>query len=298
MNDEQVVQRLRSALDEVANTAVPVPGERTVRGGLPAMRWVAIAASGVLVVGAAVAVAVNWRHSNTTNSGSSDAPGLTTTIAPPPTFPPTTAPNDLAMPYFLATADLAPGERSFGKPCCDQMVLAWARNGDPAQGFLVAAQDMSDSPQPPNTTPTATIVAIGDATLVVDSFGLTVEERDALAAQIVPGSGLPWVLPVDEWQFLAMSGPGTVEWTGQSFGAGEVMIKAGVGADVFFTLAAAPTVRTVTVAGLPGWAFDYTDGYTVVLWQHPESGRWVTMEIGIDLADRVDALIAAVVPAG
>ena len=85
---------------------------------------------------------------------------------------------------------------------------------------------------PATSTPSASNVLIDGTALIIDSYGITAEERDALAAQIVPGSGLPWVLPVDGWEWMGMeTGADRALWYHQTFG-GTVLLDAHFGAGI------------------------------------------------------------------
>ena len=136
---------------------------------------------------------------------------------------------------------------------------------------------------------------IGDQATAVASYGLTPQEQADLAAQIQPGSGLPWVLPVEGWAFLGMGvqTDGATRFTRYSNGTEAVDIAVGPLLDQFFTLATADTVEPVTVAGRAGWKATNADR-VYVMWPAADSGRWATMTIVPALADRVDGLIAAV----
>ncbi len=289
----QVIARLRTALDEVAAApAVAVAPLPTV--GWSGRRWLAVAASVVLVAGAVTAIAVNRgdRHS-VRPAGPSD------TTAPPNSSSNTPA----ALPYFLAAADLAPGPVGADECCLGEgeSVIAWAFAGDPSQGLLIAHGGYPQEGVPATSTPSATDVAIDGTTLVIDSYGLTAEGRDALAAQIVPGSGLPWILPADGWEWMGMETyADRALWYHQTFG-GTVLLDAHFGAGILLELTTATSVRATEVAGQPAWVAAYgadAGSTTRVFWRNPADGTWVRMTIPADLADRVDALIAAVVPAG
>ncbi len=288
-HDPQVIARVRAALDEVATTpavaVAPAPA-----AGSSGRRWLAIAASVVLVAGAVTAIAVNWSNRHSVGPAASDTTTPTTTPATTPT-----------MPYFLAAADLAPGPIG-ADPCClgeGESVIAWALGGDPSQGLLIAhggypQQDVSTG----TSTPSATGVVIDGTTLIIDSYGITAEERDALAAQIVPGSGLLWVLPVVGWEWMGMeTGADRALWYHQTFG-GTVLLDAHFGAGILLEVTTATDVRAVQVAGEPGWVATYgADGGTMrVFWRNPADGTWLRLTIPATMSDRVDALIAAVVP--
>ncbi|MDO8364234.1 MAG: TlpA disulfide reductase family protein [Actinomycetota bacterium] len=295
-HDPEIIARLRSALDEVA--AAPLasapagsmpPGRKSSEHGTwSAGRWIAVAASVALVAGAVAVIAANLSNRQPVQSGATTVPA--STVAVPA--------EDDAMHYFLAAADLAPGEVTSLPACClqpDEVAMAWALDGDPANGLLVMRAAPTDPEVSPATTPTATVITIGGTSMAIDSYGLTAVERDALASALMPGSGLPWVLPVEGWSVIALQSPSDSPAHSQLFG-GRVAVTAGVSAEAFFTFASATTVSATTVAGNPGWVLEYIDGATLVLWRHPQSGEWMQLDVPADLADRTDALVAAIVP--
>jgi sortase (surface protein transpeptidase) len=292
-HDPHVIARLRAALDEVA-AAPTVAIARPPRPAMSARRWTAVAASVVLVAGAITAIAVNQSHRHSVSpAGASDS------TAPPNSSSTTSA----TLPYFLAAADLAPGPVGADECCLSsgESVIAWAFAGDPSQGLLIAHGGYPQAGVPATSTPSATDVAVDGTALIIDSYGLTAEERDALAAQIVPGSGLPWILPADGWEWMGMeTGADRALWYHQTFG-GTVLLDAHIGAGILLELTTATDVRSVQVAGEPGWVATYgadAGSATRVFWRNPADGTWMRMTIPAAMADRVDGLIAAVVPAG
>jgi len=283
-HDPKIVAHLRSALDEVvAKPVVHAAHSAPARRGLDARRWVAIAASAVIVAGAGVGIAMY----NGDDTKEASDPVATTTAPPTDSF---------TMPYFLAAADLAPGEvTSVPGAADDPLVMAWARNGDLADGLLVM-QAMVLEPGVTATTNAATTERVVDGTtLQFGSHGLTTEEREALVTQVIPGSGLPWILPADGWAMVAMNTPADGETMQQLFGGTVALASGPLNVDLLFWFAAADTITNVTVAGQPGWQVT-VDDTTIVMWREPVNGNWVSLSIPPALADRVDALIAAVVP--
>ena len=296
-HDPQVIARVRAALDEVAAThAVAVAAAPHPVPAGSGRRWLAVAASVVLVAGAVTAIAVNLSNRHSVTPAGSGGPGGSDETAPPSSSNTTSA----TLPYFLAAADLAPGPVG-ADPCClseGESVIAWALGGDVSQGLLILHGGYPQEGTPATSTPSASNVLIDGTALIIDSYGITAEERDALAAQIVPGSGLPWVLPADGWEWMGMeTGADRALWYHQTFG-GTVLLDAHFGAGILLEVTTATDVRAVQVAGEPGWAATYgaDGGTTVVFWRNPADGTWLRMTIPAALADRVDGLIAAVVP--
>lgn len=292
-NDEQIIARLRGALDEVeaTRTVALAPSPQPAWGR---QRLLAVAATVVLVGGAVTAVVVNLSNRDSV----SPAAGGDTTR---PTTAESTSPplSERTMPYFLAAADLAPGPVQPEGPCClaaGEMVVAWARDGQLAQGLLLAHSGGAEDVTVATTTPGAVDITTIDGTLTVTSYGLSPEERASLAAQIVPGSGLPWVLPVDGWQYVGMAVGQDTTVLYQQFG-GAVVLETYLDTSVLLELATATTLRSTTVAGADGWIAEYPDGAAQVLWPDG-NGTWARVHVpaAAGLSDRVDALAAAIVP--
>lgn len=297
-SNDDVIARLRSALDELTTSAgddgVPL---RTPATMAPA-RWMAIAAAAVLVVGGVAAVAAN--------SGNQGEPVATPpTSAAPITLPATTEPTLIRVetPFFtIGSPDLVPGERTF-EQCCradPQLVMAWFFS--PA-GFLT----LTEFPVGPvvDVFPgsDSTVREMETATLLFHSVGLSAEERDALATQLVAGSGLPYVLPVAGWGLAAM---GATEGEGRllqqytpavtdpvSSYLPTVTLSVGEYRGELDWLAFWPDPQQVVVAGYDGWKVTEADGTVRVFWSVGE-GNWAALRIDSTLADRADGFIAAI----
>ncbi|HRB04791.1 MAG TPA: hypothetical protein PLP26_15565, partial [Ilumatobacteraceae bacterium] len=121
--DDDVIARLRSALDEVTAETHGLVATDAARPKVTAGRWMAVAAAAVLVVGAIAAIAINR--------------GNAPDVASVPTELPTTTPTEPTLirvetPWFrLAAADLVPGERVH-EQCCRadaHLAMAWS-NGE------------------------------------------------------------------------------------------------------------------------------------------------------------------------
>ena len=288
--DAQVVARLRAALDEAAATtsAHSAAGPAVRSTPSSSWRWVAAAAAGIALVGGGVLV-LRGNSRAPLQPAAADTTAATTPITGGGAW-------SAALPYILIAADLPPSAATELAPCCmtdNEVMLAWARNGDPGDAVVVARATPLSTEVSPVTTPTATVITVGDSALAVDTRGVDEAERADLLASIQPGSGVPFVLAADGWELISMSTAADAAPVVQQYGS-SVRLTVGAYAEVFFSMVSAPSVRAVTVAGEPGWALEYAGGYALVVWRHPESGRWVTMDIGADLAGRVDGLIAAV----
>jgi hypothetical protein len=292
MNDQQIIDRLRNALDEVeAATQLDTnteTGELAVRSANThrshPLRWVAGAAAAVVLV---AGVALIARRDTATTTDIADTTPATTAA---PDTPPATGPT---MRYSLAAADFVPEPPVIATFTPEDTRMAWAKGGDPTQGLLTlrASQSAQD------VDPSEYFEREVDGTyLYVGSYGLTPEEWSTLGDALVAGSGVPWVLPVDGWEPLAMSTGGDTVWQRYSNGAGLVTIDEGPYDWQWELMATGDSIEGVEVAGQPGWKAANTNGeFIVVMWRLADGGRWATMKIESTLADRVDGLIAAVI---
>ncbi len=301
-HDHHVIDRLRAALDEVtvgvnaagaSSPAVAVPR----RVGLSAARWLAIASAAALVVVAVAATVVNRTH-----RGESAATPVTTS---PATVPASSQPvlGGGTPGYVLAAQDLVPGGVQV-EPCCPTipaggapLAMVWARSTGLTDGMLLLTEVLDGAGDVVATTaPGTTTRSVEGGTLVFTSYGLSDSERDALAQEVVPGSGLPYVLPADGWQNLAMGrqNAGALRTQRYANDQGTVSLSVGEYRGQLAELAATDsTITEVTVAGNAGWMVTDQTG-TVVVWPAADSGQWALMTVPPAMADRVHGLIAAV----
>ena len=305
MNELQagdVIARLRSALDEVTAesdglVAIEVPRPRVSAG-----RWMAVAAAVVLIAGAVTAIAIKRGHAPEVSTAPTELPTTspdTTLVATEPVLIRTETPW-----FRLIAADLVPGERTH-EQCCRaslpgrQLVMAWSAPNVPA--YLM----VTEFPDPgPSIVVGATHRKGTDGTLLFQSYGLTDQERETLADQVVPGSGLPYILTADGWR---------VEAVGQTAGDSRLVqmytplnndplssylptitMSVGEYRGELASLAAWPDPQPITVAGYEGWKVTEGDGIVSAFW-YVDNGNWATLRIDAMLADRADALIAGVV---
>jgi hypothetical protein len=303
MNDEQTIDRLRAALDEVVagapasdglHVTVPVAARRRVGAR------VLVGAAAVLAVVAVTGWLVVRR----------DAEPLTpvaTDTSTPTTVPATTIP--VATNFFaIVSPDLFPGEIDH-RPCCGslppqpQVVMAWAANGDPfvgdARGGLLT---LTELPAGMSIEPEVTAYdrSLDGATLRFRSFGLTTVAMRALADQVVPGSGLPYVLPDPSMQLVALGTAGVGERRTQEYrnDAGVVTLSVGdyQGELDALTYPEPPNaVTAVEIAGNPGYRVDLFNGSVLLLWRVAATGQWGSVSIPPALAHRADGIAAAIV---
>lgn len=297
--DAAVVARLRAALDEV--TAEPVAARPLVAPGgrspVGTGRWLAIAAAIALVGGGITAIVVN-RNQHT--AGPSDSIPVT---APAPTEP--TLIRTVVPWFVLNSPDLQRNEEVF-EECCDpnaNLVMAW-RHGDQ---YLTMTEVLGEPAAPDDTG--RTVVQIDGGLLLFDSVGLTDEERDLLARAVVPGSGVPYVLPMEGWGMVGFGYADSGSQRSQLYTAlnqppessllPTATITVGEYRGELEWVATFTSVEPTTIAGYDGWKLTNRDDSVIVLWT-TDDGSWATLRIDAALAERTDGLIAAVseVPQG
>ncbi|MCB0957378.1 MAG: hypothetical protein KDB06_10680 [Ilumatobacter sp.] len=283
LTDEQVIDRLRMALDEVATAAIPettnvVTLRRTEHHRA---RWLAVAAATVLVAGGVVALA--------TRGDGQPAPATTPTTPEPDTtgVPPTTqAPDKGSMPLAIVSPDFVGGEVvTVDRPGIGGFAMAWTRDTADGTDILILS-----------TSPDA-------AEPYVTGYGLTDAEIADLTAQLAPGSGLPYVLPVDGWQLAGFGDHLAGSWQEQLYTPAVTDPTSSYIPTVQLTvgsyrgqLEALPEgqVTPVTINGDHGWRVDLADG-TVVVWQLAGTGQWAELIVAPELSNQVEALLAAIV---
>lgn len=297
-SNDPVIARLRSALDEVSAESHGLVPVSELRPRVSAGRWMAAAASVVLVAGAVTAIAINRGN----------APEVSSTPTQVATTTPTTSEPELirsVAPWFqLIAADLVPGERTLEQCCRDilfggALVMAWSR-ADPAAYLMV-----TEFPEPgPSFVVGATLRQGTSGMLSFVSYGLTDDERGTLSGQLVAGSGLPYVLPVDGWELEAIGYSGGENRLVQMYTPlnqdpvssylPTVTMSVGEYRGELSWLAGWPDPQPVTVAGYDGWKVTEGDGTVSVFWDAGDT-TWATLRIDPTLADRADALIAGVI---
>jgi thiol-disulfide isomerase/thioredoxin len=131
------------------------------------------------------------------------------------------------------------------------------------------------------------------------SNGFSAERVQELTSKVVPGSGLPYVLPDDGVTLLGVGSEGAGRLVSQTYSNDRGVVTVAVG-DYRGQLTPLVTYGFHTVLipsfGVNGYRSDLEGGGAYVVWQMPD-GQWATLDIPPALADRVDGLIAALGPA-
>jgi hypothetical protein len=295
LDDDAVIARLRDALDELTE---PRDDELvSTRTPPPSTRWLAVAAAAVLVVAGIAAVAVNRRNAPTAEeSADTTAPTETSLLAPETTLTRT----EQAW-YTIASADFVPGER-LRDDCCEPpwstLTMAWQQTG--SDGLLMLTEYRNSSP---DASEVGTVRTLGAIQLLVQSYGISEVEREALAAQVVAGSGLPYVLPVEGWGVVALGGDGSggrlvqgyspVAMDPTSSYLPVLTLSSGQYSGQLSLLARWPDPQLITVAGYQGWKVTDSEGGVTVFWD-TDDGDWAMLLIDAQFAHRADDIIAAI----
>ena len=315
---EQRLAAYTKELDAAADLAdarresmLPADGE--ARPSATRMRgWqsLSIAAASVAMIGAGL-----WAISGRDNA--SDAP-----VASGPDTATTavtgTAVAGSASPWYRVTADGLTAQPIEQETCCAKydtpgppIVESWQAVGGPTKGLLVLTA------YPAAEAGGAAAAGGGsDATVIPQpdgsvwqfwSFGMTSKQREALAAQVVPGSGLPFVLPDESMSLLSIGGLGSAAHTrtqtyfssagggGGPDGTAFATISVGSDRGLFRSMASSLSVTDTTVAGMPAFRSEASDGTVTFDWQ-ATAGQWASLSVGRALADRADSIAASVVP--
>jgi hypothetical protein len=298
MNDDDIIQRLRNALDEVAaapsveSTGESIVDAPHVRESFGLTRWIAVAAAVLLIGLATVALVQRSGSSNDDKaSASTPAPNPTSTVPASTTDTPrSTLPvNDTGW-YSINLSWLTPGTPVIeecckrGPPPGSDVTMAWGDDNGIDQGLLVMRAKRSNTG--------------GPATLTFSTYGMTKARAIALEKEITEGSGLPYVLPDSSMQLLGngLAGDGNLVSQAWTNGANTVALSVGDyrgQLDLFTTNAGSVTPTQLGRAA--ALRFDDDMGTTFV-WR-PPTGSWATLHIDIGLAKRIDEILAAIQPA-
>jgi hypothetical protein len=139
------------------------------------------------------------------------------------------------------------------------------------------------------------------AVLQYSSFGIDATRVAQLKTEVVPGSGLPYILDDPDMTLLAqgLTGFGSSNSVSQRYiptaGDGDVLLSVGDYNGQLHPLGDDVAGTQVTIAGLPGYRYT-NDSATVYVW-HTPANTWAELRIATPLADRADEIVASLVPA-
>ncbi len=277
--DDPMIARMRSALDEAARidpgTAKPAPAPDR-------RRWLAVAAAAVLVIGAVAAIAAN-RGNDGSSSDDSIVPDTTTPHSD-------SVPNseDLNLNWFVLDLPGFTSQPDRKEVCCPPLpapgpatTIAWGDVNGLDRGVLLL---------------TVTPKVEGEPQLDYAWAGMTDERAGQLISEVVPGSGLPYVMPSQSMRFLGTGLAGFGDLRGQAWANSDGTVDITVGdyrgqLDVLTT----GSVEATTIAGQDAYRVRRGGGDAVV-WQTPD-GHWATVTIDDrGLTEREDEIFAAVEP--
>lgn len=303
MNDEELVARLRSALDEIVATPNdpfdeprgPLVGVRSTSTRMTAARWMATAAAVVLVAGGVTAMVVRRSGDHPGTAPLPSSLSTTATLDTTTTTPTPTTPTSLLLEFSNAAwytlalgGDFTPGQVTI-ESCCiprpapgPDSVVAWADMSGIEHGLLLLTDHRAGIDTP--------------AALTYTYAAMTAARAAALEAQVVPGAGLPYVLPDPSMRFVASGMGGAGALVSQTYTSGGSQVGLAVG-DYRGQLDALThgELHSISVAATTGYRADDDLGTTVV-WQTP-AGTWATLHIGIALSKDIDTILAALRPA-
>jgi hypothetical protein len=296
-----IEERLAAYTHELDAAADQADANRTPhhdRSGMRAWQSVSIAAVTVLVIGAGL-----WAISSRDT-----APTGTDT---PPTSIGAADPGE-ASPWYRITEPGLSAQPIEQETCCSSFdvpgpptVVSWQAAAGPAEGLLVLT--VYSAAEVPPTSPDAAETRLPQPDGSVWqflSYGMTAERREALAALVVPGSGLPYVLPDSSMSLLSIGGLGPAAHTRTQIhfesGTGDpgshfATISVGSDRGLFRGIAQSEALTYTTVAGMPAFRTEQPDGTVIFDWR-ATAGQWASLSVGRGLADRADEIAASVVP--
>jgi hypothetical protein len=331
--DDDIIARLRSALDEVAATGGPITADapdgsvlpfRTARSGRSPRTWLAVAAATAVLLGGA-SWALFQRQTPAATSGA-------TTLPAEPT--PTTA---ASYPWYeLNLPDAVPGDITTGgtdntsSGFTQQWVITDPNGISPSLGMLSILVQYDATGLPPDPSIYTQIDAPqGAAWWSVDPSNVSsidpvmVWQRDDDTVWLVKQAGLiipapepstalaDYVFAIQRGSFndLLSNPDQQAEWVGaiptnlridhtQGFAVGDVdaalTLRVSTAAQLEF-LAGSTDIAEVSVARTRGWRATTPDGAAIVVW--PIEGEWWgVLKIGPAIADRESEIIASLEP--
>ncbi|MEO8265562.1 MAG: hypothetical protein ABI706_08635 [Ilumatobacteraceae bacterium] len=289
---------------------------------------VAVGATAIVLV---VGLIVLTRPSDDSAAPSGSSPTIsapaTTTTAAPTTTASTLAP--LALTYTLSGVE---GLGPIDEPALTHvssytsMVAAWSTGSGVTEGYLVLTETFAPKWTAPEGYVTSVSIDVpdGHAFLVADkgfesltsatrimwlhsdgrlwtvsNFGLTPERLKALTLAILPGSGLPYVLPDPSRAFIGLNTAEAYQSVRQDWTLDQHFLELGV-----FTgglaqqLADAVPVSVVerTIAGAQGYVISMTNGQVKLVWPTGDGDHWGSLQLNPALAGRLDEIVAAITP--
>ena len=305
-----IEQRLAAYTDELDAAADLADTRRDApRGATRMHRWQtqSIATAAVVMIGAGL-WAISGRD-NASDSPVASGPDTTTTAVAG------TAVAGSAAPWYRVTAGGLTAQPIEQETCCTEndtpgppIVESWQAAGGPSNGLLVLTAYPAAEAGGAGGGPDATVIPQSDGSVwQFWSYGMTSQRREALAAQVVPGSGLPFVLPDESMSLLSIGGLGPAAHTrtqiyfssatGDGGPDGTAFATISVGSDrgLFRSMASSLSLTDTTVAGMPAFRSETSDGAVIFDWP-ATAGQWASLSVGRALADRADSIAASVVP--
>jgi hypothetical protein len=276
LTDDDVIARLRTALDEVAAADPVVPESRPwAEPSTGRMRWLGIAAAAVLTVGA-----VGWAVTRDTSSPTADLPG---TPAMPSVWYELTAPGFSAQPPQVTAP---PSGRS----------AVWFDRDGASEGVVAATQ--SDG--------SVTFVGerarkpLSDGSALVITASELDDARVALAVEaLVPADGR-WRLDDPSFEQIGFSTDTPRGWQLQQSWISDVREFATVvvtpSTYPASQLGSASSITDTTIAGIPAYRAVGSTGVVFFVW-NPEPGMWAILDISEGLTARADELAASLIAA-
>lgn len=193
------------------------------------------------------------------------------------------------------------------QPCCiaypppgPPTVAAWVVPSNGADRFLVVRRFPVTANEQFVYTQSLFLPQADGSSWMFDGIGLTTSERDALAATVTRDAGGSFVLdqggtPASP---LASGLANAGQLRAQSYRSGDRTVTLSVGTyrGEFNRFTGGGPMRSVTVAGLPGYATTTDEPSGFVLWKMRDD-LWGTLEAPGATPEEMDTLIAALTPA-
>jgi hypothetical protein len=307
-----LLEQLRSLAQHYDDVAEPVtvdelrPGSPAVTppsSGVP-VRVLAIAASLTLLAGAV------WMFSRDASEQPSTVVPATTTVAPTTDELSSTVPSTVdaqnATWFTLQLDGYRPGSMST-QPCCiafpppgPPTVAAWSITSNGSAGFLLLRRFPVLSNEQFVHTQSLFLNQPDGSAWMFDGVGLTDQERDQFARQVTQQPDGSFVLDPSGSDLapLAIGTANAGQLRAQVYSSprGGVTLTVGTYRGEFNRFTGGGPMRSVTVAGLPGYATSTDRPSSFVVWQMG-SDLWGTLEAPVATDAELDELIAALTPA-